>query len=189
MLANAIETSEQFILKSHISHFGNSLAMTITPKLLLDEISKLKIPYELHRHPPLHTVEESRQFRGQIRGGHCKNLFLKDKKGMLWLIVCLEDTQIAMNSLHKKIGAARLSFGNPQLLFEVLGITPGSVSPFALINDHDRRVNVVLEKNMMAHTELNYHPLTNEQTITIARDDLIVFITACGHQPQIIDLD
>ncbi len=163
--------------------------MPITPQQLLEQLDRLNIPYELHRHPPLHTVEESRQLRGNMDGGHCKNLFLKDKKGKLWLLVCLEDAAVNMKTLDKKIGSARLSFGRPELLLDVLGVTPGSVTPFALVNDSEARVNVVLDKSMMAHEKLNYHPLTNEQTITITSKDLLVFIKTCGHETHIVDIN
>lgn len=163
--------------------------MPLTPEQLLAELGKLNIEYELYRHPPLHTVEESRQMRGEISGGHCKNLFLKDKKGKLWLVVCLEDAVINMKTLNTKIGSARLSFGKPELLLEILGVTPGAVTPFALINDGETRVNVILDQKMMAHEKLNYHPLTNRQTITITSKNLLVFIKACGHEPRTLDLD
>ncbi len=162
--------------------------MPKTPKQLFEELDRLQISYEIHSHPPLHTVEESQALRGEISGGHCKNLFLKDKKGELWLVVCLEDAQINMKTLNGKIGSARLSFGRPELLFEILGVTPGSVSPFALINDGEIRVNVILDQKMMAHDKLNYHPLTNEQTLTIQSENLSVFIKACGHHPLIVDI-
>ena len=161
----------------------------MTPQQLIEKLKKLNIPYVLYDHPPLHTVEESRQLRGKISGGHCKNLFLKDKKGKLWLIVCLEDTQINMKTLDKKIGSARLSFGKPELLLQVLGVTPGSVTPFALINDAADCVTIILEQKMMIWEQLNFHPLTNEQTITIKSDDLLDFIKACGHKPHILDLE
>lgn len=162
--------------------------MPITPEQLLKKLETLDIPYKSHNHPPLHTVEQSQQFRGQISGGHCKNLFLKDKKGALWLIIALEEAQINLKTLHAKIGSARLSFGKPELMLEILGVTPGSVTPFSLINDTDRRVTVILDENMMAQDMLNYHPLTNEQTITITAKDLLNFISSCGHTPRTLDL-
>ena len=151
-------------------------------------LDSLAITTTTVEHPPLHTVEESRVLRGEIPGGHCKSLFLKDRKGALWLVVALEDARVDLNRLAKLLGAARLSFGRPELLDEVLGVTPGSVTPFALINDRDGRVGVVLDQAMMAHDPLNYHPLTNEATTTIARDDLLRFIRACGHVPRILAL-
>ncbi len=159
-----------------------------TPEALLDRLAALEIAVECHRHPPLHTVEDSKALRGALPGGHCKNLFLKDKKGELWLVVTLEDTPLKLNQLHPVIGAARLSFGNADLLWQVLGVRPGAVTPFALINDRDRRVSVVLDAEMMQHDRLNYHPLVNDRTVTILRDDLVRFITACGHTPRIVAL-
>jgi Ala-tRNA(Pro) deacylase len=140
-------------------------------------------------HAPVFTVEEARALRGEIPGGHCKNLFLKDARGGLWLIVCLEDTRIDLKGLPQKIGSGRLSFGRPERLREVLGIEPGSVTPFALINDTSLRVNVVLEQAMIAHELLNYHPLENTATTTIASLDLVKFIRACGHAPRVVALD
>ena len=189
MSVNAIETIEEFALKVRNIHFGTCDIMPITPQQLFKQLEKLNIAYNSYDHPPLHTVEESRELRGKISGGHCKNLFLKDKKGQLWLLVCLEDAQVNMKTLNSKIGSARLSFGKPELLLEVLGVTPGSVTPFSLINDRELRVNVILDEKMMAFEELNYHPLTNDQTITISRENLLVFIKACGHEPRIVDIN
>ena len=160
--------------------------MPVTPEQLLERLSALGISTHTVSHPPLFTVADSQQLRGELPGGHCKNLFLKDKKGVLWLVVCLEDAAINMKTLDKRIGSARLSFGNPDLLMEVLGIAPGSVTPFALVNDTERRVNVVLDAAMLEYDLLNYHPLTNERTTAIARDDLLAFIRACGHEPAIV---
>jgi len=185
---NAIETIEQFALKVQNIDFGTYDTMPVTPQQLLTELENLNIHYDSHFHPPLHTVEESQALRGKITGGHCKNLFLKDKKGELWLIVCLEDALIDMKTLNTKIGSARLSFGRPELLREILGVTPGSVTPFALINDSKTRVNVILDSEMMACEKLNYHPLSNEQTVTIRKEDLLVFIKSCGHKPRIVDI-
>lgn len=159
--------------------------MPATKDDLLARFEKLRIPTTTVEHPPLHTVEESRALRGNIPGGHCKNLFLKDKKQALWLAVTLEDAQVNLKTLHGRIGAARLSFGKPDLLMEVLGVVPGSVTPFALINDPGARVNVVFDRQMMALDVLNYHPLTNAATTTIATADLVRFITDCGHTPRI----
>jgi Ala-tRNA(Pro) deacylase len=137
-------------------------------------------------HAPVFTVEEARLVHGEIPGGHCKNLFCKDEKGSLWLIVALEDARIDLKAAPALIGSRRLSFGKPGLLLEVLGVEPGSVTPFALINDKDARVNVVLEAAMMAEPLLNFHPLRNDATTTIASADLRKFIQACGHQFQTV---
>lgn len=160
----------------------------MTPDEFLAELDHLGIKTTTITHPPLFTVEDSQSLRGEIAGGHCKNLFLKDEKGALFLLVALEDAVITLNQLHKKIGCKRLSFGRPELLMEVLGIAPGSVSPFALINDKARRVTVLLDQAMLSHDKLNYHPLVNTMTTTIGREDLLKFITSLGYTPQRIDL-
>lgn len=137
-------------------------------------------------HTPVFTVEEARKVHGDIPGGHCKNLFCKDEKGVLWLIVALEDARIDLKAAKDKIGSKRLTFGKPELLMEILGIEPGSVTPFSLINDQAARTNVILDETMMRHEKLNFHPLKNDATTTINSADLITFIKACGHAPRIV---
>ncbi len=137
-------------------------------------------------HPPLHTVEESQALRGEIAGGHTKNLFLKDKKDQVFLVVAEEDAAIDMKSLHKRIGSARLSFGKPELLMELLGVVPGSVTPFGVINDSAGRVSVILDAALLRHTQLNFHPLENVATTTIGRDDFLAFLRHAGHAPQVL---
>ena len=146
-----------------------------TPEDLLAHLARLGITTGTVRHDPLFTVEESRRLRGSIPGTHCKTLFLKDKKGQLWLVVAEEEREVDLKRLPAAIGSARLSFGRPELLWEVLGVRPGSVTPFALINDRDLRVRVVLDAAMMEQPLLNYHPLTNEATTTIRSADLLRF--------------
>jgi Ala-tRNA(Pro) deacylase len=156
---------------------------------LVQKLEAMGITTATREHAPVFTVEQARALRGKIPGGHCKNLFLKDARDELWLIVCLEDTRVDLKALPAKIGSARLSFGSPQRLREALGIEPGSVTPFALINDTSAKVHVVLEKAMMEHELLNYHPLENTATTTIPSKDLERFIRACGHSPKIAVLD
>ena len=163
--------------------------MPATKDDLFARFTELGITTQTKSHDPVYTVDEARALRGEIAGGHCKNLFLKDKKGALWLVVCLENAQIDLKSLPAKIGSARISFGKPDLLFEVLGIEPGSVTPFALINDKKLRVNVVLDAKMMEYDTVNYHPLENTATTSIRTPDLLEFIRSCGHQPQTVLLD
>jgi len=160
--------------------------MPATRNDLLARFRDLGIETTTRDHPPAYTVEEAQALRGEIPGGHCKNLFLKDDKGAIWLIVCLEEAQVDLKAAPAKIGSRRLSFGRPELLREVLGVEPGSVTPFGLINDRERRVNVVLDRSMMAHELLNYHPLENTATTTIRSADLVAFIRACGHEPAIV---
>jgi Ala-tRNA(Pro) deacylase len=161
-------------------------AMPATRKELFDRLASLGIETQTRDHAPVYTVEEARALRGEIPGGHCKNLFLKDDKGNVWLIVCLEEAQIDLKTTPAKIGSRRLSFGKPELLMELLGVEPGSVTPFGLINDTANRVNVVLDAAMMAHEVVNYHPLENTATTTIRSGDLMSFIKSCGHAPRIV---
>lgn len=162
--------------------------MKTTPEELLNRLVELGIEAETRTHEPLHTVEQSQQLRGDIPGGHCKNLFLKDKKGAFWLVVTLEDTPVNLKELKKRIGSAHLSFGRPEYLRELLGVEPGSVTPFALINDPEGRVNVVLDSAMMEFDLLNFHPLANTATTTIRSADLLVFVRACGFEPQLLEV-
>jgi len=166
--------------------------MPLTPDELFRRLDALGIAHRTYRHPPVFTVAEAAALRGELPGGHCKSLFLKDKKGGLWLVVALEEREIDLKRLAARLGAPRFSFGSPELLYEVLGVRPGSVTPFALANDvagdKGQRVQVVLDEGMLAHDPLNYHPLENDRTTAIAPADLVRFIAACGHQPLILDL-
>lgn len=138
-------------------------------------------------HEPVFTVDESRSLRVRIPGAHTKNLFLKDKKDALFLLVAREDAEIDLKRLHALIGASgRVSFGKPDLLMQTLGVPPGSVTPFAAINDTERRVTVVLDRTLMEHDPLNFHPLENDATTTIGRDDLVRFLETVGHLPRIV---
>jgi Ala-tRNA(Pro) deacylase len=137
-------------------------------------------------HPPLFTVEESRALRGAIPGGHTKNLFLKDKKDQVFLVVAEEHAAIDMKTLHKRIESARLSFGKPELLVELLGVVPGSVTPFGVINDRAGRVDVILDAALLRHEKLNFHPLENVATTTIGRDDFLAFLRHAGHAPRVL---
>lgn len=157
-----------------------------TRAALLEMLDGLGIATTTIDHPALFTVAQSRELRGEIAGGHSKNLFLKDKKGALFLIVADEAATIEMKSLHKVIGSARLSFGKPDLLEAVLGVPPGSVTPFAAINDTDGRVTIIVDQALMAHDVINFHPLENTATTSIGRDDLVTFLKATGHDPLIV---
>lgn len=163
----------------------------LTPDQLFARLEALGIAQRTYTHPPVFTVAEAAAaaLRGALPGGHCKTLFLKDKKGGLWLVVALEERRIDLKRLAAALGAPRFSFGNAALLWEVLGVRPGSVTPFALANDTARRVAVVLDRGMLECDPLNYHPLENDKTTAIAPADLLRFIAACGHRPLILDLD
>ncbi len=161
-----------------------SRAVSATRDELFARFRELQIEWQLHEHAPLRTVEESRRLRGTLPGGHCKNLFLKDKKGQHWLVVAAEDRAIDLKALPAAIGSARLSFGRAERMREILGVEPGAVTPLALINDVDHRVRVVLDRRMLEHELLNFHPLVNTSTVAIATSDLHRFIAATGHAVQ-----
>jgi Ala-tRNA(Pro) deacylase len=160
----------------------------LTPDELFARLDALGIAHRTHAHPPVFTVAEAALLRGSLPGGHCKSLFLKDKKGGLWLAVMLEERRIDLNHLAQRLGAPRFSFADAETLQRALGVTPGSVTPFALANDRDRRVNLVLDKEMLAHDPVNYHPLRNDRTTAISPSDLLRFVEACGHRPVVLDL-
>ncbi len=164
--------------------------MPATEQQLYSRLESLGLDWTTAEHPPLHTVAESKALRGELDGGHVKNLFLRDKNKRLWLVVAEEDRPVDLKAFRKRIGArGSLSFGSPELLMEVLGVTPGAVTPFGLINDADRRVTVILDEGLMEHRLVNIHPLRNDATTTIAGADLLAFVRSCGHDPQIMDLE
>lgn len=155
---------------------------------LFQFLEGLGIETTTHEHPAVFTVAESEALERDIKGGHTKNLFLKDAKGQLFLVIAKSDTRVDLKALPKVIGSARLSFGKPELLETVLGVKPGSVTAFALINDKSQQVNVVVDAALTAHDTINCHPLENTATTNIARQDLLKFIEACGHRPAILEL-
>lgn len=160
--------------------------MPKTPDQLFATLDALGIAHPTVKHPPLFTVEQSRALRGQIPGGHTKNLFLRDKKYELYLVVADEDADIELKGLHRLLGASgRFSFGAADLLREVLGVEPGAVTPFGAINDTACRVSMVLDAALMAHDTLNFHPLVNTMTTSIKRDDLVKFLQSTGHEPRV----
>ena len=160
--------------------------MPATPDELFAYLDSLGVAHQTVRHPAVFTVEEARTRRGEVTGGHTKNLFLRDKKGSLFLVVAPEDAAIELKSLHRLLGATgRFSFASAEAMRELLGVEPGSVTPFAVMNDKAGKVTVVLDAAMMAHAVLNFHPLQNTGTTTISRDGLVKFLEATGHRPRI----
>jgi Ala-tRNA(Pro) deacylase len=158
--------------------------MPATPAELFQRLDAIGIPHRTHYHPPVHTVADAVRLRGELPGGHCKSLFLRDRKSGLWLIVALEDCALDLKALADRLGAPRFSFASPAQLHETLGVAPGSVTPFALMNTAGQTLRVVLQDEMLARDPLNYHPLVNTATTSIAPADLLRFIAACGHQPR-----
>ena len=168
---------------------SHSLPMPTSPEDLLNYLACLSIDAATVEHPPLHTVEDSQALRGDVPGGHTKNLFVKDKKNQLFLLVLGETTPIDLKRVHEKIGAqGRVSFGSAELLEEVWGVRPGAVTPFGAINDEAGKVRVVLDETMMRHERLNFHPLVNTRTTGLASADLMKFLRATGHEPLVVAL-
>jgi Ala-tRNA(Pro) deacylase len=163
--------------------------MPATRSELFGRLDELGIAYSTIEHEAAHRVEDSRALRGDLPGGHAKNLFLKSKKGEMVLIVAHENSRIKLNQLYKYLGTARLSFASAEMMMKYLGVRPGSVTPFALINDIDCRVRLILDTCLMRHDPLNFHPLENTATTTISRSDLLKFLRSCGHEVEIVDVE
>ena len=159
--------------------------MPATPDDLFAFLDRHGIAHNTVTHAPLFTVEQSQALRGAIAGGHTKNLFLKDKKDAVFLVVAPEEGNVDLKTLHHKLDAGRFSFGSADLMLELLGVSPGAVTAFGVINDTTRRVTVVLDTGLMESATINCHPLVNTMTTSIARDDLLKFFSATGHTPRI----
>ena len=145
------------------------------------------VAHTTHEHPAVFRVDEGHEIKAAMPGGHTKNMFLKDKKGQLWLISARQDTAIDLKRLPKVIGSDRLSFGNEQLMLEHLGVTPGSVTAFGLINDPKHRVRFVLDKALADCELVNFHPLTNTATTAVSREGFLAFLKALGREPLVVD--
>ena len=161
--------------------------MPTTPEQLFAYFDQLGIEHSTIEHEPLFTVEQGKDLWHKMPGLHCKNLFIKDKKDKIWLVCMPGDKRADLNRLEKRLGAPRFSFGKPELLLEVLKLTPGSVTPFALMNDTEKRVSVVLDSEMMQSEKVNFHPLHNAASTTIRTADLLKFMKALGYEPVIED--
>jgi len=154
---------------------------------LLAFLDSLGVTHQTLDHPAVFTVGEGGDIKAQIPGAHTKNLFLKDAKGQLWLVSAEGHAQIDLKRLHTVIGGAKLSFGNAELMAETLGVTPGSVTAFGLINDTDRRVRFVLDRTLAEAHLVNFHPLTNTGTTTVSADGFRTFLKALGIEPLVVD--
>lgn len=161
--------------------------MPATFEDLMGLLESLSIRTNTVGHPPLFTVADSQRLRGEIAGGHTKNLFLKDKKGGLFLVTAEEDSVIDLKTIHTLIGASgRVSFCNAEQLMAHLGVTPGAVTVFGLVNDKALVVSMVLDESLLRHDVINAHPLVNDRTTAIGRDDLLRFVRATGHEPRVL---
>ena len=138
-------------------------------------------------HPAVFRVGEGDDFKARLPGAHTKNLFLKDKKDRLWLISARQDTEIDLKRLHRVIGSDRLSFGSAELMVETLGVTPGSVTAFALINDTDKRLTFVVDRRLWEAERVNFHPLNNTATTGVDQAGFRRFLEAIGVEPIVVD--
>lgn len=158
-----------------------------SPQELFDRLHQLGIAHRTVEHPPVFTVEEAKALRGNLPGHHIKNLFLRNKKEEMWLVVALEDRVVDLKRLGDRLGAGRLSFGSPDRLRRQLGVEPGSVTPLALVNDGGGAVRLALDRGIADGGPVNAHPLVNTMTTAIATDDLMRFFEATGHVPLWLD--
>jgi Ala-tRNA(Pro) deacylase len=164
------------------------IKVAATPHELFALLDQLGIVHSTVEHPPIFTVEQGRPWHDKIPGLHCKNLFIKDRKGGIWLVVMPADKRADLARLEKLLAAPRFSFARPELLQEVLNLTPGSVTPFGLINDRQRRVTVVLDQEMLDAEWVNFHPLHNAASTTLPASGLLRFVRALGYDPVIVRL-
>ncbi len=166
----------------------DSTEMPTSPEALMARLTELGIEYTLHHHKAVFTVAEAQTVERGMEGTHCRNLFLRDKKKNNFLVVLRHETDVDMKKLAPLIGADKISFGSADRLFEYLGVRPGSVCPYAIINDKSNDVKIILEKAMLEGDIVNYHPLLNTMTIGTTPANLVRFIESTGHTPHIVDL-
>lgn len=157
-------------------------------KKVFDLLEKLNIKYDLHHHEPTYKVSDAPDLRAKIAGAHTKNLFLTDHFGAYFLVIMMGEDRLHIGTLHKELGCKRLSFCKEETLLEFLGVPAGSVTPFAVMHDPEKRVQVILDKEMMTHEYANYHPLRNDMTLTIKTQDLYTFFDHTGHHPLVMTL-
>lgn len=161
----------------------------MTPEQLLERLGEMGIEQKTHRHAPVFTVEEAQRLKGDLPGAHTKNLFVRDKKGSMWLLVALHDRDVDLLDLAKSLGVSgRFSFGSAHRLMRYLGVTPGSVTPFAVLNDHGGAVRVALDSGLREHDLWNAHPLDNARTTAVRRDDMLRFLEEARHPPVWVDV-
>jgi Ala-tRNA(Pro) deacylase len=166
----------------------NESLLPTSPQQLLDRLSALGIEHHVVTHPPLFTVEESKALRGELPGHHIKNLFVRDRRETMFLVVAQEDRRVDLKALASVIGAGKLSFGSAERLMKYLGVLPGAVTPFAVINDTGAEVRVFIDRSVMGTGAIHCHPLVNDMTVALQPDDLVRFLRATGHEPKLIDI-
>lgn len=161
--------------------------MTASPERLFAYLDTLAIGHTTVEHEATFTVEEGRELKASLPGGHTKNLFMKDKDGVIVLISAHAESKLKLNQLHKLIGTRRLSFASGELMEEVLGVVPGSVTGFALMNDTEGRVRFIMDAALEAYDVINFHPLVNTATTRITLADFERFVGATGHDLTVVD--
>lgn len=159
-----------------------------TPEALLARLEALGIAAQTFTHQPVFTVEEAKAHRGDLTGAHTKNLFVRDKKGRMWLIVSLEDRTVDLKGIAEKLGHKRFSFGSEERLMKYLGVIRGAVTPFGVLNDRTLSVRVALDTGLKEFDLWNFHPLDNGMTTTLTGDDMVRFLDAVEHPPTWVDL-
>lgn len=159
----------------------------LSPQQLFERLDRLGIAHRTVEHPPVFTVEQAKALRGSLPGHHIKNLFLRNKKEEMWLVVALEDRAVDLKRLGEVLGAGRLSFGSPDRLRRTLGVEPGSVTPLALVNDPGHQVRLALDRSLAEEGPVNAHPLVNAMTTALSAADLQRFFAATGHAPRWLD--
>ena len=173
---------------NNIAENNNDDSLPTSQEDLMAGFTALDIAYELHHHEAVFTVAESEKLDSEIPGTHCRNLFLRDKKKKNYLLVLQNSTDVDMKKLPSVSGANRVSFGSADRLWQYLGVRPGSVCPFSIVNDTDHQVKILLDKSMMETDIVNYHPLINTMTVSVTPADLLKFIESTGHEAHIVDL-
>lgn len=161
--------------------------MPASPQDLFAFLDELDIAHRTVEHEATFTVAEGRDLKSSLPGGHSKNLFMKDKDGTLVLISAWAENALKLNALHRRIGTRRLSFTDGDLLLEILGVPPGSVTPFALMNDKSASVRFLADEALVGFDLVNFHPLVNTATTAIKSADLPRFVEATGHSYETVD--
>lgn len=160
-----------------------------TPEEVLAKLSALGVEHRTVSHAPLRTVADSKTHRQNPEGGYSKNLFLRNKKGRMWLVTLHEDRMVDLRRLGAHIGAGRVSFASRERLMRHLGVVPGAVTPLAVINDHAKLVTAIIDSKLLGYDKVHFHPCDNALTTTLPSDGLLRFMRECDHAPLQIDFD
>jgi len=161
----------------------------LTEKNILKLLQNQGFSFKIYNHEALYTVNDSSEKRGKIKGAHSKNLFLKNKKNNFFLISCLENRQVDLKKMTKCLNLGNISFAKEDPLFKWLGVQPGSVTPFGLLNDINNKVEFYLDSGFLTHETINFHPLVNTSTINLLVNDFINFLIENNKKVNIFSFD